>query len=318
MRLTPVTDALDRAIAKVGKRDFERLTSNKSQQDWAVDVGRALDSLRSLQSATENTDYNDPWVALLYVSWYQPGQINAALTAIKKMMQFRNNDQISSDQTGALHIFDLGCGALAMQFAVAVSIAESIEKGQNITEVHIDSYDPNKPLIALGKKLWHQFKAEVSNDPELKSMWEAISKIKFKASTSPNVFRGGNIVSESWISAIHAVHSTNWQELKAIIDQVKERKAPQSEIYTSHSMREPLLSNISPASSGKRRCPENEVDLRWRIPEFPKTTAFRQQIYEQIMQLPDDFSYPGKDILWYLGNTVTCQCQSPRFLIYTK
>lgn len=92
----------------------------------------------------------------------------------------------------------------AMQFAVAVSIAESIEKGQNITEVRIDSYDPKKPLVTLGKKLWHQFKTEASNDPNIKLLSEAISKIKFKASTSQNVLRGGNIVSESWISAIHA------------------------------------------------------------------------------------------------------------------
>ena len=95
-----------------------------------------------------------------------------------------------------------------MQFAVAISIAESIEKGQNITEVRIDSYDPKKPLITLGKKLWHQFKTEASNDPNIKLLSEAISKIKFKASTSQNVLRGGNIVSESWISAIHAVHPT--------------------------------------------------------------------------------------------------------------
>ena len=170
----------------------------------------------------------------------------------------------------------------------------------------------------MGKKLWHQFKAEVSNDPELKLLSEAISKIKFKASTSPNVLRGGNVLSESWISAIHAVYPTTWRELKTVIDQVKERKAPESEIYTSHSMREFLLSSISPASSGKRKCPENEVDLQWITLNFPNTTAFRQRIYEQIMHLPDDLSYPGKDILWYLYRTVTCECQSPRFLIYTK
>lgn len=59
----------------------------------------------------ENTDYNDPWAALLYMSWYQPGQISVAFTAIQQIMEFRNNDQIPPDQTGKLPILDLGCEA---------------------------------------------------------------------------------------------------------------------------------------------------------------------------------------------------------------
>ncbi|MYC35586.1 MAG: hypothetical protein F4X66_01515 [Chloroflexi bacterium] len=317
MKLRPVTEALDRAISKVGRKEFDRLTLHRNPQEWAVDVGHALDSLRNLQSSDVNTDYDDSWVALFYLLWYQPGQINVAYTAIRSMIDSRDAGQILLGDGGKLHVFDLGCGALAMQFAVTVAVAISLENEQCITEIRTDSYDTNKPLVTLGKKLWQQFKIEVSKDPEIAPLSEAIKKVRPRSSTSKNIFVGGNVSAESWISAIHSVYPNTWPDLKETIDQIKERTDPDAEFFTSHSMRENLLRLISPPTDTRRRHPKSTIALRWSS-HFPEITRFRKEIYSEISRLPGDFRFNGRDIIWYLDRMVTWSCQDPRFLIYTR
>ena len=75
----------DEAIATVAEQEFNRLrriTTDNAQV--AENVKAALDSLVNLQYGVE-PEYNE-WEALFYVTWYQPYQINLALTVLQKVL----------------------------------------------------------------------------------------------------------------------------------------------------------------------------------------------------------------------------------------
>lgn len=312
-----LTKALDSAMCKVGSAEFRRLAANETPENRAIKVGQALASLQKLQSSQE-PDYSDPWVVLFYMLWYQPGQINVAYTAIRRMLGFRSDENLRPGKDdGILHVFDIGCGALAMQFAAALLSGIGLECGEKIPEIHIDSYDPNKPMITLGKKLWHQYKLEIRKYPDLNVLSEAIKRIKPRASTAETIHMGGNIRGQSWVSAIHAIYPNNWRDVKVHLDRVKDRTKFHAGMITGYSGRESLFNLVSPLSGDQRRCQETDIELRiptWHL--FSETTSLRKRMHNAIEHLNVDSQYEGKDIIWYLNSVVTWSCREPRFLIY--
>ena len=138
-----VKDALDKAIAIVAGEEYKRLSHGLSLHEKANRVEGALKELEKLQYG-KIPDYSDKWVALFYLTWYQPSHINLAYSIIKESGEPLND---------RLHIVDFGCGALAMQFGVALSMSEAIEEGQSFSKLRIDSIDTSKPMIDIGKKV---------------------------------------------------------------------------------------------------------------------------------------------------------------------
>ena len=108
--------SLDRAIANLAEAEYGRLSTEgglgtKEQHEL---VDRALRSLKELQQGRK-ADYGDEWVGVFYLTWYQPRQIQLAYAALRELIPERNPPK---------YIIDYGCGAWAVQIALALRIAD--------------------------------------------------------------------------------------------------------------------------------------------------------------------------------------------------
>lgn len=149
MDIVTFTAVLDQAIAEVAAREFSLLSEGMTKEEWSSKVHQSLNSLGGLQQSSP-PDYNDPWIALFYMTWYQPGQIHLVRSLIEEQRKARGSGRLLEDDRQLLHIIDFGCGALAMRFGLVLALAEALERGEDITEIHIDSIDPNTAMVQMG------------------------------------------------------------------------------------------------------------------------------------------------------------------------
>ena len=137
-----IWDVLDQAIAEVAGEEFQRLRGGLSDQDIAREVNDAFAGLKRLQEG-ESLDYHNRWVALFYLTWYQPRHINLVyswLHRTKAVLPER------------LHVVDLGCGALVVQFALAFFAATSGQAGARIV---MQGVEASRPMTKIGVQLWN-------------------------------------------------------------------------------------------------------------------------------------------------------------------
>ena len=225
--------ALDDVITTVSEQKFNRLASGLNNNQITKKVLDALESLEKLQT-DEMPDYHDKWVALFY-HWYQPSQINLAYSMIKSII---NSTDILNEK---LHIVDFGCGSLAMQFGVALAVADMRNK-KSITEIRIDSIDTSQAMINIGREMWEQFKPRVSRYPNLYNACEIIK---------PNYYRDIGQVelaqsNDRWISAIHPVYEANKPDVKQSLDSLRKRLDPDVCFVSTHFFKKDLLSEVWP------------------------------------------------------------------------
>ena len=200
-----VANALDNALATVAMREYGRLSSGLNPIQRA---DRVEDTLKSFNRIGYEMPNYDKWVALFY-HWYQPSQINLAYSLIKSITRVPER----------LYVVDYACGALAMQFGVALAVADALEQGQCVSDVRIDSIDPSQAMVNMGQKIWEQFKLVVNKDARLRHVRSACEIIS--PQTNPTkVAIDGNIKwatfteSSRWFSALHAVYPDNKDSLQ--------------------------------------------------------------------------------------------------------
>ena len=225
--------ALDDVITTVSEQEFNRLASGLTINEKRKKVRDALGSLKKLQKS-EMSDYHDEWVALFY-HWYQPSQINLAYSMIKSII---NSTDILNEK---LHIVDFGCGSLAMQFGVALAVADTIItiNKKSITEIRIDSIDTSQAMINIGQKMWTLFTNHYNH---LGPVCEIIK---------PNYYRDIRQVesaqsSDCWISAIHPVYDGNKDDVKQSLKSLRTRLDPDVCFVSTHSFKKDLLSEVWP------------------------------------------------------------------------
>ena len=142
-----IGEALDRAIAKVAEEEYGRLAEGMSLRDQTASVDKVLSSLMELQKGHE-PDYNSEWVSLFYLTWFQPRQVHLAYAALCQHI---------AEQRSPSHVIDYGCGAWAVQFALAILLAEK----QELQGSCVHGIDPNEPMREIGKRLWEKFRQVV-------------------------------------------------------------------------------------------------------------------------------------------------------------
>ena len=173
-----VTEALSNAIIEVAQNELDCLSVGLTSSEKAHQIGNALTELEKLSRGTGIPDYSNPWVALFYVTWYQPRQINIAYSMLKSYLDLnRMNDR------DKLFIVDFGCGALAMQFGTALAFSDATEHGNPTpNEISILSLDSSNEMIDIGCKIWEEFKEKIqtANYPD----W--LIQLKYLAWTLPD------------------------------------------------------------------------------------------------------------------------------------
>lgn len=194
-------DVIDRAIAEVAKQEYQRLTRGLSEGEIVGHVRRALEELKKL-SEGGTPAYDCEWVALFYLTWYQPRQINLVYSFL---------DQTRDDLPKRLLVLDLGCGALAVQFALAIFAATRVEPGGKVVVWNVD---PSRPLVRIGTELWERVHRMVRGEPrKAKPLDRAMTSMscriwyslpKLEKSRRPFLIAASD--HDRWLTSIHAVY----------------------------------------------------------------------------------------------------------------
>lgn len=135
-------DVLSHVIEKVADEEFERLSKGLTAREAGTRIEHALSELRKLQKG-ESPDYDDEWVALLYLTWYWVRQFNLCREIFKYVMA-------DLSPGNRLHVVDFGSGPLTAQFAALLAFGDSVRG----VSVYFDSFDKSTAMLSIGRKMW--------------------------------------------------------------------------------------------------------------------------------------------------------------------
>lgn len=301
-----LTTALDNAMWKVADKVFKDLSAGMSAETLTQNVWEALNALGNLQKGNP-PDYDDPWVALFYMTWYQPKQIQL----VHFLMETLNQMTSLTSRYSRLRLIDFGCGTFATKFAVAWLIGDMLENRNAPTTVAVDCYDPSRRMIELGNLLWRQFCNEIRDYPQLKSLNDATKMVKSRTFTSL-----GHLLSSQddgtdelqWLSAIHAVYEENSLEVSDNLLKIMTRSEPECGILSVHNDRyqSNLLEQVSPF--GINTYEVNQLQPVSGIPHIlHHITQWRHNVN---LRLTQRHSYLGRNVTWSFANALG--------LVYTK
>ncbi|MCE2404970.1 MAG: hypothetical protein J4F43_07415 [Dehalococcoidia bacterium] len=290
-------EAIDEAITNVAEAEFRRLAEGMTRDELTNNVHRALASLRGLQDGIP-PGYEDSWVPLLYLTWYQPGQIYYAHHMIHRMNQNRSGTPLIAEGSYRLHLVDFGCGSLAMQFAVTWAAAEALESGLTVKEIRIDSYDVATPMIRLGQALWDEFKRIITDDAQVSHLAMAVSSIRPRNSSPNRLFpyKAQMPGEERWLSALHTVYEDNLDAVR--IDLAKMTNAFKPDIGLMSCFPNPtpigLLEQASPFTGDSFLSAYAGPSYRTEA-SLPKVTRWRRDLDLKI----DRHHFLEGNVPWY-------------------
>ena len=157
-----VANALDKAIVTVAEQEFNRLCRGLNDRQVAEQVAKAQDELEKLRGRG-SPDYNNEWITLFYITWYQPRQINVALAILQQL--YEDPLRTEAEDNYPVEIIDVGCGALSVQFATAIAATQ-----HQHTVVSVHGIDPSHPMKRIGETLWLEFCAIIDEQPDLSDL----------------------------------------------------------------------------------------------------------------------------------------------------
>ena len=298
--------ALEQSIMNVANAEYERLAQGITTYQRAERIGKALESLDDLRTGGM-PDYEEAWNVLFYMLWYQPKQVNLAYSIIKRVIEQRpDRNTFLNRESGRLHIVDFGCGSLAMQFAVALVVADALERGELIGAVHIDSIDPSQAMIKLGQAAWNKFQELVREDPlldDLSLSFETITSAAYPVEPLPAIERDTSW--DCWLSAIHAVYDTNLGDVKDALKRYKDNLNPDLGFITSFHLKEGLVLAASPFQNDDRYVGRTGPSARQFDGTLENMTGLRRGIAESIANAEIRVDGVDKDkTMAYLYNQV--------------
>ena len=279
---TKIKRVLDQAIATVAEQEFNRLCNNLSEARVAERVKKAIESMGNLRSG-DQPEYSE-WDALFYVTWYQPRQINVALTILRQLYEITRNENQSIEQP--LHIIDVGCGALAAQFAIAILLAYF---RSNDAKVFIKGIDPSIPMKEIGRELWSEFCSIVAKEKDiyqsdLSQIYNLTKNNLFYSlesyDGSEDISMRTNPANKYWLMAVHTIYESNKQCIKKTLQNIRRKLVPDLIMVTAHEEKRNMLEFVVGNESEK-------LDFHSLLlkGELPKTTEWRQRL---IQRLPED------------------------------
>ena len=284
-----VTRALDNAIVSVASRQFNTLTTGLNHQQIVESIRDTLRSLQGLQGG-RMPDY-DAWDALFYSFWFQPVQINLAYTLTRLLPEEINP---LKSRGGDLQVVDFGCGALAMQFGLALAVADTLEERGTVPSIAIMSQDASKPMKDIGWNIWQCFIEEIVNYPELNSLLQVCQTMRFDDQGDPEAV--------CWLTALHVAYRENAGEVRtALASHIDEHK-PALILVTCHPQSAQWA--FSPTDLGYTDSSDVFSGTEFVLDgEFEEVTKFRSDLYNNHIANMVDFL--GEDDYWFVRNYLT-------------
>lgn len=267
-----IGDVIDLAVAKVAEQEFQRLTRDLSEEEIVGHVRRALEELKKLGEG-RTPAYDCEWVALFYLTWYQPRQINLVYSFL---------DQTRDDLPKRLLVLDLGCGALAMQFALAIFAAKRRKPGARIV---VWGVDPSRPMVKIGEELWRQVRRELGKAKPLDQVMAAMSSRIWTSlrclQRSPSIHAASD--HDRWLTSIHAAYHLRESGMCAAADFL----SPTGILVTSDDSKAGVLDSIVKEMS----CHFRRVEVQSRLKGcLQRTTEWRGQLLQQLPKAPHDLT----------------------------
>lgn len=303
-----VKDILDRAITAVANDEFKRISNGMSRLAKAQKVQYALEELRKLSRGVM-PEY-DEWVALFYLTWYQPRQINLAYSLAKPLLA-----RYSYDTSLRLQVVDFGCGALAMRFGLTMAIADLLEKGLQVSRVRLDMIDTSDSMIDIGKEVWRGFKRRVNRNPNLPYISRACEIITPR--TNKSISKWGD---DRWVTAIHTVYNDNKSDVRKELRSRVNGLKPSVLFTTTNASIESdrLLSFINPCK-GKSYRVQRKQDFLYQIEGgLNGVSNWRYEVRDEISKYPYPSNVDMNFIQNYLKSSVKWDVGKPDIRLYTK
>lgn len=292
--------ALDASIAHVAKDEFAHLSRGLGIVKTTKEIYWALQALEGLQQNVMPT--YDAWDSLFYLTWYQPSHINLAYTLARRIPVGVNPLRTGK---GRLHVVDFGCGALAMQFGLALAGAETLKRRGACPKISIVSIDESDPMRSIGIKMWHQFVEEISDMdkyPRLKGLRQICSAMKIRKEHKAKA-------ATRWLTALHVAYEENAEEVEDALDKKVKEWEPDVVLVTTHPMADEWV--YSPygrdrTAQQKQSEPLSTESLEPFEGSLEETTKFRLGLYHSYNTEIDRLatSRGERSISYYLSNPV--------------
>lgn len=280
-----VAPVLDEAIANVAEQEFNRLRRiTNDDVQVAENVKEALDSLINLQKGVE-PEYNE-WDALFYVTWYQPYQINLALTILQEVYE---DAQQHPGPDFPLHIIDVGCGALAVQFAMAI-LATVYQREE--TDLTVNGVDPSEPMRKIGKTLWLEFWSNLSHHPELSDLSHTCDYMTnncqlFDSLTSccwsEVSYSRTNRYFECWLTAVHVIYESNKGTIKLNLEKLYAQYSPSVIIVTCPDFKCEIARSVTGEDFRYKNLNSDELTFQGQL---RNTTEWRRCLVDRLPENP--------------------------------
>ena len=305
-----VTEALSEAIVQVARNEFVRLSRGLEHDQKSECVEDALRQLRDLGRGIM-PNYDNRWVALFYLTWYQPRQINIAYRIVKRYLQ-----ESSLDRSNELFIIDFGCGALAMQFGVSLAFADIAQLGKSTPKIKILSIDSSGDMIRIGRRAWRRFIDETDADDRLSYLSEVCDSITDATMTMrpgvnsiqlPHTWLNAPPRAYRWISAIHTAYEENLDQVRNLLKSLTDSFDPGAGFITSQNHPENVRRSkeISPFNA------EPEAVRSGLTGTLPQITQWRSNLLTE----PGSMEIARPD---YLTRAVRWDARDTNFMIFRK
>ena len=262
--------ALDRAIAIVANQSLTDLGRGLRPVEVVSKLANGLRELKKLQDPNSPPpDYDDPWVGLCYILWYQPGQTYLAYTLLNHLAKKR--------QMSSLRLLDVGCGALAAEIALDIALTTG-SFGRELLpleRVLVESQDISQTMVYLGERI----SLEMLSSEEWPDT--TLGLVSDRALVLPSSPTYSDLADheDRWMTSFHAVYRQSLQKLRDQLALIDKWAAPNQIALTCHDSKSDLLRESDPFSSADpvpiATWHAGAIDV---LPQMPNITYVRKQI----------------------------------------
>ena len=283
-----IIDALDQAISAAFNENFRILAQGKTEDEiravFSQRITQALPTPQNPQppapdnAPPDSEPSNDQAAALIYAVTYHLQHINLTYSLIQTLL----NHQPALTSTGRLHIIDLNPQALAMQFAITLTIADALQNGQNIASVTIDHANADTPLPLLGETIWKEFTAIIQSEiskqnRQFQWLYRACNLINPNPQNDLSQIQK-NPDADTWLNLIYAAHQTQQPPLPPNLDQLLAKIKPDAAFLTSYGNHNGVTHNPTPEKISPFAPNEYNTSLLTGKPQEPRQLAIPNRL----------------------------------------
>ena len=324
--------ALDDAVFTVAQEQWYRLTGDIQSLESHIYAARAVENSLSSLARLQNRGIPnyDEWDALLYLTWYQPRQINLAYSVIRQIKQnwYRGKKKWWSGDlfwlgSGRVRVIDFGCGALAMLIAISIAAADSIIYGHDKPEIQIDCIDKSPAMIFIGQRIWSEFVNLIKVRFHKHPLCDIVDGVCIKTHSNISTIEDSSSDRPCYVSAIHCAYEDNIDDLENMISRVTLTHNPIVFLMTTHSSKKEVLNQLFPNNNINRYLEilkDTPTDSQFKG-KLLRTTEWRNVLLSKLLRLHEMRENCGVDFQFlnsYLSNTVSWTCNDSVSRVYVR